>query len=425
MDVLGFLFTLCLGFVCGSLVAAIALSVFFRARMRQQKMFMLEDAAKQLQLVQTAQELVVEQERSELKQQLAESVARGEELRVRVTEMEQQRQVERSEQAHEQESQHRILESLAPIGKSVVQLEQTLLSLEQQRAKQHGEIATQLRNAAASEERIRATTETLASALQDIRVRGKWGEMTLRRVLEEAGLSEHIDFVEQQSIQAEESRLRPDVIVKLPNDHTIVIDSKAPLNFSSWDQSLSTEESITQDQYAEIAKQHAKNMRMHIKQLSSRKYDSQIQHSLHLVVAFVPSESLLSAALRADPTLLEYAYQNGIALASPVTLWAILRAVAQSWQQEKLTRETEKIILASKALHTNLKHLLKHAQQLGASFGRSVKHYNSFIKSFEDRVLPKAATVARFHGEHPEHKLTQIEESPIHYTEENETPPEE
>ncbi|WP_075201021.1 DNA recombination protein RmuC [Leucobacter celer] len=303
--------------------------------------------------------------------------------------------------------EQRVLQQLAPLRDSLGKLEHTVTNMEQQRVAQHGELAEQLRQAARAEEKLRGTAENLAAALRSNNTRGLWGETQLRRIIEAAGMIQHVDFEVQQQLTTERGAARPDLVVHLPGGKSIAIDAKVPFDAYLEAQHLgngasSADEAdgrATEARRDALLAKHAKALREHIVALSNRDYWSALPDSPELVVAFVPSESLLSSALDTDPLLLEYAFERRVALASPVSLWAILKSIAHSWRQESLTAEARTLFDLSRELHTRIGRTATHLDKLGRTLSRSVQDYNAYIGSLERQVLPTARKIGALNGD--------------------------
>lgn len=310
---------------------------------------------------------------------------------------------ERLRDAHEQvqrrveldREEQRVLQQLAPLRDSLEKLERTVTELEQQRAAQHGELAEQLRQAANAEEKLRGTAEGLAAALRSNNTRGLWGETQLRRIIEASGMLERVDFSVQQQLNTEHGAARPDMVVWLPGEKSIAIDAKVP-----FDAHLEAQHLDASDPHRDVLlAKHAKALREHVVALSARDYWSALENSPELVIAFVPSESLLSAALDTDPALLEFAFERRVALASPVSLWAILKSIAHSWRQESLTTDARLLFDLSRELHTRLGRSATHLDKLGRTLSRGVQDYNAYIGSLERQVLPTARKIQKLNGD--------------------------
>ena len=314
--------------------------------------------------------------------------------------------------------EQRVLQQLAPLRDSLGKLEGTVSTMEQQRAAQHGELTEQLRQAARAEEKLRGTAEGLAAALRSNNTRGLWGETQLRRIIEAAGMLERVDFEVQQHLSSDRGALRPDMVVHLPGGKSIAIDAKVPFDAYLEAQHLGAAQRTTEaDDAATDARRtvllgkHAKALREHIVALSNRDYASALPDSPEFVIAFVPSEALLSSALDTDPLLLEYAFERRVALASPVSLWAILKSVAHSWRQESLTTEARTLFDLSRELHARLGRTATHLDKLGRTLSRGVQDYNAFVGSLERQVLPTARKIGALNGEKIGTEPSQLEDA--------------
>lgn len=295
------------------------------------------------------------------------------------------------ERATAERAESKVLQALAPVKESLSSMQQKVSELESQRSRQHGELAQQLKSATESEERLRTTAESLASALRNNATRGVWGETQLRAVVESAGLLQRVNFDLQSSILADDRVGRPDMIVHLPGGKSMAVDAKVPFNAyleaSAIGAMASEAELARRDS---LIKQHVKAVRDHITALGSRSYWEGLDSSPEMVIAFIPSESLLSSALEADPSIMEFAFSKKVALASPVTLFSVLKTVAVSWQHEVVTQEAKLLFDVSRELYGRLTKLATHVDKLGRSIDRSVKDYNTFVGSLERQVLPSA-----------------------------------
>ncbi|AQX82071.1 recombinase RmuC [Plantibacter flavus] len=294
----------------------------------------------------------------------------------------------RSRQEHE-ESQ--VLQALAPVQHSLEHMQAKVAELEQQRSRQHGELAQQLKTASESEERLRSTTESLASALRNNATRGVWGETQLRNVVEAAGLTQRVDFDLQSSITSDNGVGRPDMVVRLPGGKSIAVDAKVP--FAQYLEASTIPVTATGEEAARrtaLLAQHVKAVRSHVDALAAKGYWRGLESSPEFVICFIPSESLLAAALEADASLLDYAFGKRVALASPVNLWAVLKTVAFTWQQDVLTEDAKRLFDLGKELYQRLSTLSDHADRLRRSIESTVTNYNQFASSFETRVLVTA-----------------------------------
>ncbi|UYN83721.1 MAG: DNA recombination protein RmuC [Microcella sp.] len=299
-----------------------------------------------------------------------------------------QRDAERDAQ---QKNEGRVLEALAPVASTLRAMQQKVDELEQQRSRQHGELSQQLRTATEAEERLRATAESLASALRNNATRGVWGETQLRTLVESAGLLNRVDFFLQESIDADGTARRPDMVLRLPGGKSIAVDAKVPYN--SYIEASAIPSTATGEEEARRASlltDHARRVKAHVDQLAAKNYFTGLDSSPEFTIAFIPNEPLLAAALEKDPALLEYAFSKRIALASPVSFWAVLKTIAFTWQQEVLTDEAKMLFDLSKELYARVAKLAEHADTLGGAIERSVKAYNQFASSLETRVLVTA-----------------------------------
>jgi DNA recombination protein RmuC len=307
----------------------------------------------------------------------------------------------------------KVLQALAPVKESLQDMQQKVTELETQRSQQHGELSEQLRSATESEERLRSTAESLAAALRSNSTRGVWGETQLRSVVEAAGLIERVDFDVQSSITSDAGAGRPDMVVHLPGGKNIAVDAKVPFNaFLEASQIPVTATGALGAQRETWMKAHVKAVRDHVTTLGGKAYWQGLEASPELVIAFIPSESLVSSALEADPSLMEFAFAKRVALASPVTLWSVLKTVAFSWQQDVLTADAKHLFDLSRELYSRLATTATHIEKLGRSIERTVKDYNGFVGSMERQVLPTARKLNVLDESKVLAPLTAIEETP-------------
>jgi DNA recombination protein RmuC len=356
--------------------------------------------------------------RSELGTQLAGAQATLAGLREQLADAQEQYRglderirLEAAERTTAAQTESKVLQALTPVQETLRTMQAKVTELETQRSQQHGELAQQLKAAAESEERLRATAESLSSALKNNATRGVWGETQLRAVVESAGMLEHVNFDVQTSIQVEGKSARPDMVVRLPGGKSIAVDAKVPFNAY-----LEASEIPSTGSPAELArrelllKQHVKAVRDHVTALGARSYWDGLDSSPEMVVAFIPSESLLSAALEADRSIMDFAFSKHVALASPVTLFSVLKAVAVSWRHEAVTSEAKALFDVSRELYSRLTTLATHVDKLGRSIERSVKDYNTFVGSLERQVLPSARRLSQLDESKVLPVLAEIEE---------------
>ena len=274
-----------------------------------------------------------------------------------------------------------------PLKESLGRYEQQILEMEKARQKAYGTLDEQLRSLAQANKRLEEETRHLASALSSpLKARGRWGELTLRRVVELAGMSEHCDFTEQETITTESGRQRPDMIVNLPGNRRIAVDAKVPLQ--AFLDAVNPEK--PEKERAEALATHGELVRNHMNQLAERKYWEQVGPELELVVLFLPGESFFSAAMEQDRQLIDDGMQKKVVLATPTTLIALLRSAAYLWQQEMITQNARQISELGRELYDRLKTFLSHFEALGTSIGRAVESYNKAAGSMEGRVLVSA-----------------------------------
>ena len=417
MDLLALFLGLLFGAVLGALVTVVLLQRRRSAGPAGTDPAVLE-ARHQVVLAETrAREAAVQ---SLLREELASMQATADGLRDQITDQRRQyRDIvdrQRDDQAarterDRQESQ--VLQALAPVKDSLTSMQQKVAELEQQRSLQHGELTEQLRSATEAEERLRSTAEALASALRANNTRGVWGETQLRSVVEAAGLIERVDFDVQSSISSDAGAGRPDMVVHLPGGKNIAVDAKVPFTaFLEASQIPATATGAEGAQRAVFMKAHVKAVRDHVTALGSKAYWQGLQASPELVIAFIPSESLVSSALEADPSLMEFAFSKRVALASPVTLWSVLKTVAFSWQQDVLTHDAQVLFDLSRELYSRLATTATHIEKLGRAIERTVKDYNGFVGSMERQVLPTARKLNALDESKVLAPLAGIEETP-------------
>ncbi|MDR0945392.1 MAG: DNA recombination protein RmuC [Bifidobacteriaceae bacterium] len=326
-----------------------------------------------------------------------------------------------------------VIGALGPLREQLHQVEAYVARLERDRTDQYGRLEEQLRGAAATDRELRTQTSQLAGALRTTSARGQWGEMELRRVLELSGLTPHIDFEEQERLPGG----RPDAVVHLPGGKSIVIDAKVPMasylramsapdvggpgweaadsrvdgsvggpvsdaGRPGWAETTSpagpTGAHAAQPgpgERARLLAEHARDVRRHVDELAGRDYPAKLEASPEFTVMFIPTEALLGEALRADPTLLDYALGKGVALATPSTLLALLKTIATIWRQATVTDQARELLELGRTLYQRLGKLGEHVGRLGSDLGKAVASYNRMVGSLERRVF---AAARRFDG---------------------------
>ncbi|MCL2402892.1 MAG: DNA recombination protein RmuC [Coriobacteriia bacterium] len=334
----------------------------------------------------------VQSEASTLRESHARAQAQAQAYQEQLAKTEAQLAQFNQQKALDIEQENRVIEKLAPVSKSVDTMQQKIAELEEARLRQEENLHKTIGQ-------LQATTNTLAGTLTKSQDRGRWGEVQLEQIFESAGLIEGVHF-DRQSTSAlgsgDSSRIRPDFILKLPNKRVVPIDAKVP--FDSYDKACEIPLSASPDDLLrrdELLKGHAAALKDHVKILSRKEYGESLDGAPDFVVAFLPAEALLSAALEADPQLVDYAFSQRVALASPVTLWSIVKSIAYAWQQQEASENAQEIVDVGKQLLSHMANLAKKSNTLKRSLDSTINSYNSFAATLETRVLVQAHKLQR------------------------------
>lgn len=288
--------------------------------------------------------------------------------------------------AAELEPRQREMDGLVrPLTDALRRYDEQVRQLEARGQQAYGSVEKQLEMLASRSAELSRETNNLVSALRAPQVRGRWGEITLHRVVELAGMTEHCDYLEQVTVEGEGGRLRPDMVVRLPNGREVIVDAKVPL--AAYLSAL--EAGSDEDRQAALAK-HGQQVRHHMNALSVKAYWEEFAKAPAFVVMFIPGESFVAAAAHADPALIEDGMAKGVVVATPTTLIALLHAIAFGWRQEQVAENAERLRTLGGELHDRIQRFSEHLERVGVALGRATGAFNDAVGSLEHRVLPSA-----------------------------------
>ena len=296
---------------------------------------------------------------------------------------------QRGAEASLQQREQSVENMVKPIREALDKTERQAQLMEKIRHQAYGALSQQIKTLAESQKHLQGETRNLVQALRRPEVRGQWGEITLKRLVELAGMVEHCDFYEQEHTSSGDIAIRPDMIIRMPGNREVVIDVKTPL-----DAYLSAAEATDENHRIAFLRRHMINVRQRVKELSSKNYWGQFKKTPDFVILFIPGDQFLSAALDQDHNLLEYAMSQKVILSTPTSLVALLRAIAYGWRQELLTENAEKIRVLGEEMYQRLATFSEHLSKVGRSLDSSVGHYNRAVGSFQSNLIPGASKFA-------------------------------
>jgi DNA recombination protein RmuC len=283
------------------------------------------------------------------------------------------------------EREEAIKQLVEPLKVALARQEEQSQAIERERRESTGKLSGQIENLVKVQDLLQRETRSLSTALRRPEVRGRWGEITLRRVVELAGMSEHCDFTEQEHIAAEGGALRPDLLVRMPDARSIVVDAKTPL-----DAYLDASEAADDESRSIALTRHAQQVEKRVRELGQKSYWEQFEDSPEFAVLFLPGDQFLSAALAEKPELIDAALKQRIIVTTPSTLMALLKVIAYGWRQTRVTENAREIRELGQDLHKRLNVFVNHLQKVGRSLGNAVESFNSAVGSMERNVLPQA-----------------------------------
>ena len=295
-------------------------------------------------------------------------------------------QLARQALAAELEPRQQAMDGLVrPLTEALKRYEDEVRNLEAKGQHAYGNVEKQLEMLASRSADLQRETNNLVTALRAPHVRGRWGELTLHRVVELAGMTEHCDYLQQVTVDGDSGRLRPDMVVSLPNGREVIVDAKVPLTAY-----LDALAAASEDERQAAFARHGQQVRQHMNALSSKAYWEEFAKAPAFVVMFIPGESFVAAAAQADPALIEDGMARGVVVATPTTLIALLHAIAFGWRQEQLAENAERVRALGSELHDRIEKFSEHLEKVGVALGRATNAFNDAVGSLESRVLPSA-----------------------------------
>ena len=339
--------------------------------------------------------------------ELATAKANESALREQIASMQDQQ-----EQARKREQeQNRVLQELAPVKDRLDQMQKIVSELERERTEQFTTIKEQLRSSHTAQQELQNTTRVLAGAMSNNQVRGQWGELTLRRLLEQTGMVKHVDFYEQYNSENSDGKtIKPDVVIHMPDGKYVAVDSKVP--FNNYQRAFEISELSDDSELSrrdQLLKQSAKDVKARIDEISKKDYYSGLPESPEFTIMFMPSESLLSATLEAEPGLLEEAFEKRVAVVSPVSFYSANKTISYAWRQQAAEETIQEVLDLGSKLYRTVRVVAEHAQKLGKELNSSVTAYNAFASSLERNML----TATRQVNEHSRDSLSGGREIPV------------
>ncbi|WP_223405565.1 DNA recombination protein RmuC [Occultella gossypii] len=283
-----------------------------------------------------------------------------------------------------------------PLSRTLGEVKAEMTSAEKARLEAHTVLSEQVHQMRTSSDSLRSETSQLVTALRAPQVRGRWGELQLRRVVEAAGMVEHVDFEEQETVTTDDGALRPDLVVKLPGGKQVIVDAKVA--FSGYLEAMEAKDDTVR---AKRLQAHARHVRAHIESLGAKAYWEHFEHTPEFVVMFLPAETFLNAALEQDATIQEYAFERNVVLATPATLVALLRTVAYTWRQELLAAEAQQVFTVGRELHKRLGTMGKHLESVSKKLNSTVDAFNKLNASLDSQVVTQARRFSALQGLEP------------------------